>query len=295
MAYKTPAALEMAVKAAAKASPFDTGRAVSGFYFYRLLCRVFGKPGSPFVLKGGQSMLARTADARATRDIDLLSKAADLDAALNELRTFAQIDLGDFVVFEFAGAEPIKVEDEYRSGLEVTFVPLLGGRRLQEVSIDLVVDRVASGEPEIVKPADRIDVAGIPTCDYRVYPLASSLAGKLCAMIETHEGRPSSRVKDLVDVTIYATTVDIDGGDLCKRVHTEAAVRKVALPERFSVPDEWKRLYDGTFRKLVRQTGLPPEYTDITAAEALAASLLDPVLMREADSRKWNHESLRWE
>lgn len=105
--YKTPAALEMAVKAAAKASPLDT--------------------------------------------------------SLDELRTLAQTDLGDFVAFEFAGAEPIKVEDEYRSGLKVTFVPLLGGKRLQEVSIDLVVDRVASAEPEIVKPADRIEVTGIPT------------------------------------------------------------------------------------------------------------------------------------
>lgn len=37
MRYKTLAALEMAVKAAAKASPMDTGRAVTGFYFHRLL------------------------------------------------------------------------------------------------------------------------------------------------------------------------------------------------------------------------------------------------------------------
>ena len=44
MVCKTPAALEMAIKAAAKASPLETGRAVSGFYFHRLLCRVFSKP-----------------------------------------------------------------------------------------------------------------------------------------------------------------------------------------------------------------------------------------------------------
>ena len=153
MVCKTPAALEMAIKAAAKASPLETGRAVSGFYFHRLLCRVFSKPDSPFMLKGGQSMLARTMDARATRDIDLLSEEADLDAALAELRALAEADLGDFVVFEFVGAVPIKVEDEYRSGLKVAFVPLLGGKRLQEVSIDLVADRVACGEPEIVTPA----------------------------------------------------------------------------------------------------------------------------------------------
>lgn len=59
MRYKTPAALEMAVKEAAKKSPLDTNRAIAGFYFHRLLCRVFSDPDSPFVLKGGQSVLAR--------------------------------------------------------------------------------------------------------------------------------------------------------------------------------------------------------------------------------------------
>ena len=71
MEYSSPKALEMAVKDAAKASPLDTNRAIAGFYFHRLLYRVFSEPGTPFVLKGGQGMLARTADARATRDIDL--------------------------------------------------------------------------------------------------------------------------------------------------------------------------------------------------------------------------------
>lgn len=43
MRYRTPAALEMAVKAAAKASPLDTNLAIFGFYFHRLLCRVFSE------------------------------------------------------------------------------------------------------------------------------------------------------------------------------------------------------------------------------------------------------------
>ena len=93
MVCKTPAALEMAIKAAAKASPLETGRAVSGFYFHRLLCRVFSKPDSPFMLKGGQSMLARTMDARATRDIDLLSEEADLDAALADVQAWVEAKL----------------------------------------------------------------------------------------------------------------------------------------------------------------------------------------------------------
>ena len=248
MAYATPTALEMAVKAAAKASSLDTGRAVSGFYFHRFLCRIFSRQDTPFVLKGGQSMLARTANARATRDIDLLSEKADIDEALAEL-----------------------------------------------AAIDLVFDRIAYGKSEVVEPADRIDVPDIPTFGYRIYPATSSLADKLCAMVEMHDGRPSSRVKDLVDVAVYAVTTDFDGGELCRRARIEATVRGIKLPEKYAAPMEWKRLYRGTFRKLVRQTGLPPEYAEIETAEALAASLLDPILSQEADGRRWYHENLGWE
>ena len=76
MTYRTSEDLDKAIKAAAKASPMDTGRAYAGFFFHRLLCRVFSEPDSYFLLKGGLSMLARTIDARATRDVDLLSTDA---------------------------------------------------------------------------------------------------------------------------------------------------------------------------------------------------------------------------
>ena len=196
-------------------------------------------------------MLARTADARATRDIDLLSEKADIDEALAELKHLA--------------------------------------------AIDLVFDRIAYGKSEVVEPADRIDVPDIPTFGYRIYPATSSLADKLCAMVEMHDGRPSSRVKDLVDVAVYAVTTDFDGGELCRRARIEATVRGIKLPEKYAAPMEWKRLYRSTFRKLVRQTGLPPEYAEIETAEALAASLLDPILSQEADGRRWYHEKLGWE
>lgn len=56
MRYRTPAALEMAVKAAAKASPLDTNLAISGFNFYRLLCRVFSEKDRKFVLKRARAL-----------------------------------------------------------------------------------------------------------------------------------------------------------------------------------------------------------------------------------------------
>lgn len=147
MRCKTPAALEMAVKEAARKSPLDTNRAIAGFYFHRLLCRVFSDPDSPFVLKGGQSVLARTVDARATRDIDLLARETSVEAAVADLRRLAGIGLDDFISFSFDKAEPIKAGDEYRSGMKVWFTPSLGGKSLQAVSVDLVVDEVDAWRP----------------------------------------------------------------------------------------------------------------------------------------------------
>ena len=55
MKYKDSRSLEMAIKAAAKASGTDTNKAIERFYFDRFLCRVFSEPEPAFVLKGGQS------------------------------------------------------------------------------------------------------------------------------------------------------------------------------------------------------------------------------------------------
>ena len=294
MRYKTSNALEMAVKAAAKDSPLDTGRAVSGFYYHRLLCRIFSDPEGGFVLKGGQSMLARTVDARATRDIDLLSKERSLEGALEKLKAVASIDLGDHMRFVFESAREIKAEDEYRSGLNVVFTPWLGPKRMQPISIDLVVDEIPLEEAELITPADRIRVEGVEVFDYLVYPTESALADKLCAMVERHDGRPSSRVKDLVDVLVYATTCSVDGGRLTSSIRREAGARRLVLAESFVIPEEWEGAYGRQFAKLCAQTGLSSAYTSIAEATKLAAKLFDPALSGGAEGLSWDPEMLEW-
>lgn len=295
MTYKSAAALEMAVKEAAKASPQDTGRAIAGFYFHRLLCRVFADSNKSFVLKGGRSVLARTLDGRATRDIDPLSTLDSIEGALADLRRLAQRDLGDFVVFEYAGAEPIKPDDEYRSGLSVRFIPMLGAKRMQAIAIDLVIDEVPLEGAEAVSPADRIDVKGLDTCDYLVYPVGAALADKFCALAERHNGRASSRVKDLVDIVVYTLTCDIDGTDLQARLRREMAVRKIGPIESFAIPQEWANPQARQFAKLCAQTGIPTRLHDIGEASKLAAKLLDPALEQRCGGLCWDHESLNWE
>lgn len=296
MKYKTPAALEMAVKEAAKKSPLDTNRAIAGFYFHRLLCRVFSDPKSPFVLKGGQSMLARTVDARATRDIDLLARKTSVEEAVIELRRLASISLGDFVAFSFDGTEPIKADDEYRSGVKVRFTPSLGGKSLQAVSVDLVVDEVDGLEPETVTPADRLEIDGIPMFDYRVYRVESALADKLLAMVETHDGRPSSRVKDLVDVVVYAKSCKIDSRVLAEQIVKESRARNVGLPEHFNVPEAWHATYKKAYAKMAKQAKIDDTAPDTTSAEEVAARLYAPAFgpIQANDSMTWDPERLDW-
>lgn len=125
------------------------------------------------------------------------------------------------MTFEFAGSRPIKAEDEYRSGLSVGFVPMLGAKRMQPVSVDLVVDEVPLEGAERISPADRIEVDGLETCDYLV---EAALADKLCGIVEQHGERASSRVKDLVDIAVYATTAAVDGTRLQSRLRREASL-----------------------------------------------------------------------
>ena len=296
MRYKTPAALEMAVKEAAKKSPLDTNRAIAGFYFHRLLCRVFSDPDSPFVLKGGQSVLARTVDARATRDIDLLAREASVEAAVADLRRLADIRLDDFITFSYDKAEPIKAEDEYRSGMKVWFTPSLGGKSLQAVSVDLVVDEVDGLEPEVVTPADRLQIDGIPVFDYQVYRPESALADKLLAMVEVHDGKPSSRVKDLVDVIVYAKTCRVGSKTLAKQVAKESRTRKVSLPEYFRVPETWPAAYGKAYTRMAKQAKIDDVAPNMASAEELAAKLYEPALdtHQEHEVSTWNPTSLNW-
>ena len=288
MAYRASEDLDKAIKAAAKASPMDTGRAYAGFFFHRLLCRVFSDPDASFLLKGGLSMLARTIDARATRDIDLLSMGGDLEEAVEELKRLAAIDLGDFVSFSFAGMNPIKVEDEYRAGMNVGFHVRLGNKRLQDISIDLVVDGIPQEDFDTIVPADRIAVRGIPTCAYRMYAVESSLADKFCGVVERHCGRPSSRQKDLVDIVVYARSCTINGAKLARRLKLECLARKMPLPVHFEIPAEWYDLGEARFRRLCRQVILVSDIDNIGAAVAIAAALFDPVLEGSIEGKAWN-------
>lgn len=292
--YASPKALEMAVKEAAKASPLNTSEAISNFYYHRLLYRVFSNGRSPFVLKGGLSVLARTLDARTTRDIDLVTHQLDIDEAVKELIELVSRGADDFISFEFISDRAIKQEDDYRAGRSLLFDVYLGARRIMPVSVDLVSDEIPLEHIDMLDPIDRMQVGDLDSCAYPTYPAERAIADKVCAIIERHGGRPSSRVKDFVDIIIYAMSVDVSYNALARALSREAASRHLALGDEFLLPAEWGVAHERQYRSLSANNRLFEAAPSLEEGLDMAKRFLDPAI-RVTDKREfWSHVELRW-
>ena len=296
MRYKTSRALEQAVKAAAKKSGRDVNRAIADFYHDRLLERVFSEKNPAFVLKGGRGMLARTLSARYTKDTDMAFEGSSIDEAIAELKRVASIDLADHLEYRYISDSPIIEEQEYREGCRVIFEAVLGGtKKVANVSIDLVVSDVPLERTDLMTPAARLHIEGLPCYDYRVYPVEEAISDKVCATMSTYRGMPSSRVRDLVDLVIYLTTETIDGEVLARCLKRELRMGHMGEMRPFSVPESWKSDFAPTYRGLAKQCGLSDSLWSVENAEHLVATCIDAALYDNLNSKQWNCETLGWE
>lgn len=293
--YASAQALEQAVKASARKSHRDTNREIAGFYRDRLLCRIFSEPNPRFVLKGGQSQLARRADARETKDIDLVGVTTEIERALEDLKELAAIDLHDFIDFQFLSARAIPVSQEYRTGMRVEFVPVLGKtKRLSPIGIDLVVDQTPPNDYVLVSPVNRLDIAGLPIYDYALQTIEERIADKVCAMMQIYDGATSSRVKDLVDLVVSKLTDVVDADIFLKKLQREVALRHMEPIEGIRVPSEWKTPRAAAYRKEALKAPLPAELANVVDAEAAIASWLNPVLHGEHKGTRWDPFTQSW-
>ena len=294
--YRSALALEQAVKAAARKSGQDVGRAVEGFYAGRLLERVFSEERKPFVLKGGRGILARTLDARYTTDTDFLYRGDDLEEALGELKRLASKDLGDRMEFRFVSADKIAETQEYRDGCRARFEVVLDGtRRKSEIAIDLVADPVELGKADLVTPANRLDVKGLAVFDYLVYPVERTVADKVCATMQAYPGgRESSRVKDLVDLVLHVTRYAMTGSDLSKAIEREAGMRRIGPLDAFKVPESWRGPREGAYRKAAVEAKIPDRWLGVADAERIVKACVDPAIRRRVEGLEWDPEVLEW-
>lgn len=297
--YTSGLAVEQAIKAAAKREhqqcpERDIGDIVRQMHYDRFLCRVFSEDErSEWVLKGGSAMLARIPATRRTLDADLFEQGYDLNQSLEDLKRLASKDLHDFFAFTFESVTPIAQGDNqpYLDGYRVVFRMRLGTKELSNIHVDLVTHQGALRNVEVVFPRN---LPALPkeleTHRYRLYPIVNQIADKACAVVERIGGRESTRIKDLVDLVIIASTQDCTASELTEAVRDECGRRRLAFPLDFRIPATWRT---AQFRQTA--SGTPVQSYDLNDAAALVARFLDAPGSETADSARWNHVNRRWE
>ena len=261
--YADARAVEQAIKAAAiNEHQRNPSRHVNDLirqtHYDRFLCRVFsGDVSNEWVLKGGSAMLARIPSTRRTLDVDLVRSGFDKEQSLEELKHLAAIDLHDHFRFIFRCAITIGQGDNqpYVNGYRVSFRTLLGVKEYEPIHVDMTTPPCLAQEGEIREPANRLHIDRLQTVPYRLYPVESQCADKICAIMEIVGNQPSTRVKDLVDLVILVQTQPIDMHSLREGLRRECALRKIPFPFTFAIPKQWAQT---SYRRLAAGTAAEP-------------------------------------
>ncbi len=231
--------------------------------------------------------------ARHTRDIDLLAQAtSDLNAAADALRELAQLDLGDYFRFVVTSTSESPVQDQPGvDKLQLTVDAYCGARSTGRFKIDLVVGSVMTAEPDRVAPSNRIVLPGLATStEYRVYPVVDHVADKVCATVELHNGRPSSRARDLVDIVVVARTQVVAAAALGFAIEQERLHRGLAPIAAYSAPASWRTVYAREAKGALEIDG----HRTFEEAVPLARRFLDPLLDGSRLTGNWSPGKHSW-
>lgn len=275
MTPRDPRALRSSVDARlanrAAASGQDVARLRRQLAFQRILARL--ALDDRWVLKGGFALEVRLGGAaRSTRDLDL-SAVAELptDGVQDVLDEALDRDVDDDgFAFTVSSVRRIGAEQAGVGAWGVAVVAHLGGRVFQSVHIDVSThpEEVRDGV-ERLTVAPCIDGAGLSPVSVLAVDVAQHAAEKYHALTRRYAGdRPSTRVKDLVDLVLLTEAGLLPDPRLAERLRHVHAVRDGMTPPT-TIPDPpagWRTEY----ARLTGDLGLAT--TDVDQAMALVRS-----------------------
>jgi hypothetical protein len=257
-------ALEDRLKWLAQEESLDLQRVRRQASFDRLLCRLFAKPESPWLLKGGYAMELRLKTARTTRDVDLALKQlpmptrdwdANASTVLEALREVGLLDLGDFFTFVFGDAVQDLDAAPY-GGARFPVDTRLAGRSFVKFHLDVSTGDVLREPYESLSGRDWLGFAGIASTGFRAVSPEEQFAEKLHAYTLPRVGRENTRVKDLVDLVLLIERTTMNAARLPKAIQETFQRRKTheIPPALASPPASWSK----PFAELAVECGLAP-------------------------------------
>ena len=238
--------------------------------FDRLLARLFSSEEQSFFLKGGYAMELRLETARATKDIDLtslkrLKGEGDLLSAmiLEELRTLAQQDLGDFFVYRVGEAQ-LDLDNAPYGGARYPVTALLDGKIFVRFQLDVGADAVLT-RTETVRGADWLGFCGIPSPVFSMISVEQQFAEKLHAYTFPRLERPNTRVKDLVDMALLAKMRSMNFDTLKEALKLVFKVRQThSLPRQINMPPEaWEAPYNELAKECALMLNLDEAFKEV--------------------------------
>jgi hypothetical protein len=265
--YQTPQALRRALEdrllALVRREGGDINRLRRQTAFDRLLCRLFREANAPWLLKGGYAMELRIQAARTTRDIDLAirqlpggARQWDEAAIRNLLENAAGIDLEDS--FEFIIGEPtMDLDAAPYGGSRYPVESRMAGRRFAQFHVDVSAGDVLREPYETLEGRDWLGFAELPRARVSAVAREEQFAEKLHAYTLPRQGRPNTRVKDLVDLVLLSVSGTLDAARVSESIAATFRRRATHLmPTTLSAPPEaWREPFAG----LASECGLAPE------------------------------------
>ncbi len=283
-------ALEQRLRSASK-NGVDFARRRQLLVFDRFLARVVAVLRDTVLLKGGLVLELRLERARTTKDIDLRLTGSP-ETVLADLQEAGRQVLGDFMAFEVSrDTEQPKIQNDGMKyeGLRFRAECRLAGKLYgQAFGVDVAFGDPILGEPETVVADDVLEFAGIAPPVVRLYPIETHIAEKLHAYTMPR-ARPNTRIKDLPDIALLATTRPLEAVRLRSALERTFEFRAThSIPS--SLPDppaNWSIPY----REMARANEFA--WTTLEQLTTAVTGFINPLL---ADSgRIWRPAEWKWQ
>jgi hypothetical protein len=263
--YGNAAALRAAIEARLSQQAAETGKELQWLrrrlVFVRIIARLVAYDTGAWVLKGGMAVeLRRPGLARATRDIDLVLTTTEIDVddqeAVREVLLEALLDDADGDRFQFEVRHGTRLKDDAygRPAWRFTVAAYLASKRFAELKLDIVARPEELTGVEVRELPDVLGFAGIAPRQVSVTDLRQQFAEKLHALTRSYSGGESTRVKDLVDLTLLVRDGVPADAELCRAVRHVFRVRGThhVPTELGTLPTAWPV----PFANMVQEIGL---------------------------------------
>jgi len=292
MKYKNDSAFRQALENRIAKESGSTGipiqRLRKWIAFDRFLARLVSLNPKDWILKGGFMMeLFFQKRARTTKDIDLHCRLEE-EEIYQQLQSAGSSDLNDWFRFEVAAPQS---ENQFLQDMKRFNVKsLLASRQFENFHVDVNSSDMLMDQPKEIDGMDLLAFAEIPPIKILCYPLTQQVAEKIHALSRTYQSGEVSRVKDVVDILLIASSERFSSRKLRDSI-TSTFQNRNSSDLDTSIP-RINSIYSRDYASMARQIGL----TIISLDEANNAlkSFLLPILQMKKPSM-WNPAKWKWE